>query len=90
MVKSSAKEMLAEPLLPLTHHTLVLLVLLVVADPTYPRLPSPSPANSLRVRTLHLGQDLDMDPGLALDSIPVPDSPLEVEDGSPNDELPGL
>ncbi|KGO76297.1 hypothetical protein PITC_037230 [Penicillium italicum] len=95
MVKSSAKEMLAELLLSTTHHPLVLLfllVLLVVAVPIYPRLPSPSPANSLRVHTLHMAQDLDMDmdSGLALDSTPVPDSPLEVEDGSLNDGLPGL
>ncbi|EKV13667.1 hypothetical protein PDIG_36620 [Penicillium digitatum PHI26] len=85
MVKSFAKEMRAEPLLPPTHH---LLVLLVVAGPTYPRLPSPSPANSLPVRTLCLVEDLDQ--RMDLDSTLVPDSPLEVEGGSPNDGLLGL
>lgn len=88
MAKSSAKEMLVEPLLPTTHHLLVLLVLLVVVAPHYRRLPWPSLANSLRVRTLHTAEDLGLH--LVLDFTLVPDSPLAVEDGSPNDGLLSL
>jgi hypothetical protein len=87
MAKSSVKEMLAEPLLHTTHH---LLVLLVVAGQLCPRLPWPSLATSHRARTLHLAEDLDLDLDRGLDSTPVLDSLLAVEDGSPNDGQLGL
>lgn len=80
--------MLAEPLRLTTHHLLVLLVLLVVVAPHYPRLPWQNLANSPQARTLHPADDLG--PDLGLDFTPVPDSPLVVEDGSPNDGLLSL
>lgn len=89
MAKSSAKEMLAEPLLPPTRHPLVLLVLLVVSAPHYLHLPWPS---THQAHTIRLVEDTDLDMGLGLgpDSTPVPHSPLVVEDDSPNDGLLSL
>ena len=91
MAKSSAKEMLAELLLPPIRHFMVLLVLLAVSAPHYLHLPWPS---THRAHIIHLVEDtdtdLDLGLGLGLDSTPVPHSPLAVEDDSLNDGLLSL
>ena len=73
MAKSSAKEMLAELLLPPIRHLMVLLVLLAVSAPHYLHLPWLS---THRAHIIHLVEDtdtdLDLGLGLGLDSTPVP------------------